>query len=248
MKLLYIDIETAPILAHTWSLYPKYISPDMVEDYSYILSFAAMWEGEREVMFYSIKDEAKMRQALWDLLEEADAVVHYNGTQFDIKHINREFLLNKMAPPSPYAQVDLLKVVRKHFKFESNKLNFICQRLGLGGKEKHDGIQLWFDCMEGKDAAWKKMERYNKKDVKLTRKLYKYLLPWIHTHPNMGMYVEDPTRPTCTNCGSTNVVKKGKQYNTTSASYDRYRCKSCGTNLRSRLRSKPTSENVLRRP
>jgi hypothetical protein len=248
MKLLYLDIETAPTLVYSWSLFPKYINPADIVDSGYTLCFAAQWEGERDVIFGSVKQgERQMLEQLHRLLDDADAVVHYNGTKFDIPTIFREFVRCGIGPPSHFHQIDLLKTVRKQFRFESNKLDHICQRLGLGGKVKHKGMSLWYGCMEGDKTSWNTMERYNKRDVKILRKLYKHLLPWVHNHPNVGMYVEDPRNPVCTNCGSQNVTKKGTQYNTKVSSYERYKCNSCGTPLRSRLQSRTTSENVLMR-
>ena len=248
MKILYLDIETAPTQCYSWSLWPKFISPDDIVASGYTLCWAAMWEGERDVKFSSIKDgEGQEASPAQEDPHEADAVVHYNGTKFDVPTLNREFVRYGLAPPSHYHQVDLIKTVRKQFRFESNKLDHVCQRLGLGGKVKHKGMSLWYGCMEGQPSDWKQMERYNKRDVKILRKLYKHLLPWIHNHPNVGMYIDDPRNPVCTNCGSQNVVKKGTQYNTKSVSYDRYKCNSCGTPMRSRLKARPTSENVLMR-
>lgn len=248
MKILHLDIETAPTNVYTWSLWPKFVSPSDVQEAGYTLCWSAMWEGEREVKYGSIKQvDRDFIQEVWELLDEADAVVHYNGTKFDIPVLFKEFVLWGLPPPSHFHQIDLLKTVRKQFKFESNKLDYVCQRLGLGAKTQHKGMSLWYGCMEGNEASWKTMERYNKQDVRLLRKLYKKLLPWIHNHPNVGMWVDDPKKPTCTNCGSTNVVSKGTQYNTKCASYNRYSCRSCGTPLRGRLRAKPTSENVLMR-
>ena len=247
MKILHGDIETAPTNVYTWSLWPKFVSPSDVVEAGYTLCWSAMWEGERKVMYGSINDDEDFIQRIWELLDEADAVVHYNGTKFDIPVLYKEFLLRGLPPPSHFHQIDLLKTVRKQFKFESNKLDYVCQRLGLGAKTQHKGMSLWYGCMEGNKASWRTMERYNKQDVRLLRKLYRKLLPWIHNHPNVGMWVDDPKKPTCSNCGSTNVVSKGKQYNTKAASYQRWSCNTCGTPLRSRLRSKPTSENVLMR-
>jgi DNA polymerase elongation subunit (family B) len=248
LKILYLDIETAPTNVFTWSLFPKYININDVVKPGYTLCWAAMWEGEREVLFGSTNDgEVTMLENIHALLEEADAVVHYNGTRFDIPTLNREFVLNGMDPPSHYHQIDLLKTVRKQFKFQSNKLDFVCQQLGLGGKVKHKGMALWYGCMEGDLASWKQMETYNKRDVKILKKLYKRVLPWIHNHPNVGMWIDDPQTPVCTNCGSTNVVSKGRQYNTKTVSYQRYKCGTCGTPLRSRLATKRTSPNVLTR-
>jgi RNase P subunit RPR2 len=243
VKILHIDIETAPTNVYTWSLWPKYVSPSDVQQAGYTLCWAAMWEGERTVT-YRRSTEADWLDLVWELLDEADAVVHYNGTKFDIPVLFREFVQAGKVPPSHFHQIDLLKTVRKQFKFESNKLDYVCQQLGIGAKTQHKGMSLWYGCMDGQAASWKKMEQYNKQDVKLLRKLYKKLLPWIHNHPNVGMYKETH-RPTCDHCGSTNVVKKGNQFNTKTQSYARYKCSSCGTPLRSRLREKPTSENVL---
>lgn len=249
IKILYIDIETAPTNVYTWSLFPRYISIDDVQKTGYTLCWAAMWHGEREVMFSGLNtdSEAEMLLKIHALLDEADVVVHYNGTKFDMPTLNREFVRHGMHPPSHYHQIDLLKTVRKQFRFQSNKLDFVCQQLGLGGKVKHKGMALWYGCMDEDAASWKQMETYNKRDVKILAKLYQKLVPWIHNHPNLGMWIDDPQKPVCTNCASQNVQQKGTQYNTKAASYVRYKCMSCGTPLRSRLRSKPTSQNVLMR-
>lgn len=246
MKILYLDIETAPTNCWTWSLFPKFISPSDIVQSGYTLCWAAMWEGSRDVIFSKHTEEDSLPK-LHALLDEADAVVHYNGTKFDIPTINREFVLAGLKPPSSYHQIDLIKTVRKQFRFESNKLDHICQRLGLGGKVKHKGMSLWYGCMEGNAADWRTMERYNKRDVKILRKLYKHLLPWIHNHPNVGLYVDNPRSPVCTNCGSQNVVHKGTQHNTQSQSYERLKCNSCGTPLRARISNRKTSVMVLRR-
>lgn len=244
IKILYLDIETAPTLAYTWSLFPKFININDITEPGYTLCWAAKWEGDREVKFGSVKDD-DMLVTIHELLDEADAVVHYNGTRFDMPTLNREFVLNNMAPPSHYHQIDLLKTVRKQFRFQSNKLDFVAQQLGLGAKTQHKGMALWHGVMAGDKKDWKMMERYNRQDVALTQKLYKALLPWIHNHPNVGMWVEDPKNPVCTNCGSQNVHKHGTQYNTKSASYTRYKCNKCETPLRARLQTKKTSPNVL---
>ena len=142
-----------------------------------------------------------MLSQIWELLDEADAVVHYNGTNFDVPTLNRDFLLHGMEPPTPYHQIDLLQTVRKRFRFVSNKLEYVAKALGIGEKVKHEGHSLWVRCMNDDPDAWADMETYNRQDTHLLEDLYVKLLPWINNHPNHGLYVEED-RPVCTNCGS----------------------------------------------
>lgn len=195
-----------------------------------------MWEGENTLYFRSVNDGVdRMLQDIHDLLEEADAVVHYNGRKFDIPILYKEFIKHGITPPQPFHQIDLLETARRRFRFESNKLDYVAQFLGIGAKMQHKGMELWNECMEGDKKSWKTMEKYNKQDVLLLPCVYNKLLPWIQDHPNSSLYVANPddVRPVCTNCGSHDVVKKGMEHLKT-LSYQRYKCSNCHTPLRGR--------------
>ena len=227
MKLLMLDIETSPNTAHIWGLRDQYISPEHLLESSYVLCWAAKWHGQKQVMFSSVNDTKPkiMLQRIHDLISEADAVVHYNGSRFDIPILNKEFLLHHLAPPAPYKQIDLLRVVRKEFRFPSNKLDYVAQRLGLGKKTPHEGYQLWVKCMNKDPAAWKVMEKYNKQDVVLLEKVYQRLLPWIgKAHPNRNLY----DGKGCSVCGSHKLQKRGFSY-TVTGTFQRYQCTDCGS-------------------
>ncbi|KKL77716.1 hypothetical protein LCGC14_2032160, partial [marine sediment metagenome] len=124
---------------------------------------------------------------IYDMVDTADAIVHYNGKSFDMKHLNREFLLAKLDPPSPYKNIDLLSTMRQNFKFASNKLEWTSIQLGYEGKVQNRGMQLWLDCMAGDTSAWREMKKYNIQDVRLLEDMYDALLPWIKNHPNWGL-------------------------------------------------------------
>lgn len=196
-------------------------------------------------MFSSVHESKPnyMLGALYSLLEEADVVVHYNGSKFDIPTINKEFLLLGWGPPRPYHQVDLLRVTRNKFKFPSNRLDYVAQQLGLGKKHEHEGHSLWVKCMAGDKESWKTMEEYNIQDVILLEELYEELLPWINTHPNHALY-KDEDRPVCTNCGGDKVTKQGKA-RTKSRVYQQWKCGDCGTWMRSRLSDKEATVPVV---
>ena len=218
-------------------------------DSSYVMCWAAKWLGEPHVMFDSlhISSKKKMLMRIYKLLEEADAVIHYNGSRFDIPTLNKEFLLQKLSPPAPYQQIDLLKTARSKFRFPSNKLDYIAKSLGLQGKFKHAGHELWVKCMAGDAEAWKEMELYNVQDVHLLEQVYAKLLPWIVGHPNQGLYRPPGQEVTdvCPNCGSSHLVRRGYSY-TTLSKYQRFKCKECGTWSRSRksIKTKETTTIV----
>ncbi len=227
MKLLLLDIESSPNTAYVWKLFKETIPLARLIESSEVLCWSAKWVGEKKVMFDSIYNSSpkKMLSSIHKLLDEADAVIHFNGKAFDIPTLNKEFLIYGFAPPSPYKQIDLINTARSQFRFTSNKLDYICQRLGLGKKTETD-FKLWIDCMDKDPKAWKKMEEYNKNDVIMLENLYHKLLPWIKNHPNYSLYLQRDTL--CPNCGSAHYQKRGYYY-TNALRYQRYQCTGCGT-------------------
>lgn len=227
MKVLGLDIETAPNTAHVWGLWQQNVGIPQLRESSYVLCWAAKWVGSDKVLFSSVqRTPAKvMLEKIHGLLDEADAVIHYNGTKFDIPTLNKEFLLHGMTPPAPYKQIDLLRVVKSQFRFPSNKLDYVAQRLELGGKTKHAGHEMWIQCMANVPSAWRMMKEYNMNDVVLLEKVYDKLKPWIR---NSGAnYSLHSGLKICPNCGSSNYQHRGHAY-TTTGQYRRYRCNDCG--------------------
>lgn len=229
MKILLIDIETSPNLAHVWGIWQQNVGLSQLLESSYTMCYSAKWLGDKDVFFDSVhrNDAKKMLEGVHAMLCEADAVVHYNGSKFDIPTLNKEFLVHKMTPPPPIKQIDLLRTVKSQFRFPSNKLDYVAQRLGLGKKKDHEGHILWVKCMNGDKKAWKKMEEYNIQDVILLEKLYNRLTPWIKTPLNKTIMMKDRDGFVCPTCSKPHLVSKGFRYTTTGA-YQRYQCKACG--------------------
>lgn len=226
MKILFVDIETAPNLVHVWGLWNQNVGTNQIIDAGYVMCFAAKWYGEDTVYFERVNpDKPKAAlQKIHKLLDQADAVVHYNGTKFDVPTLNKEFVLNGMPPPSPYKQIDLYRVAKDRFRFASNKLDYVAKSLGVGEKLGHAGHSLWIRCLAGERAAWSEMEAYNRNDVILLEKVYEVLKPWIKGHANRSLFDEALV---CPNCGSIRWQRRGFHY-TSTQKYQRYNCTECG--------------------
>ena len=181
MKILMLDIETTPMQVYTWGLWDQNIGINQIIKPTEMMCFGAKWQGKKKVTFKSVHHDGKkaMLEELHAMMEEADALVGWNSAAFDHKHINREFLENGMQPPSVVKDLDLMSIVKSNFKFPSNKLDYVAQALGVGAKVKHSGFELWIQCMEGNEKAWREMKRYQIQDVVLLEELYQELLPWL---------------------------------------------------------------------
>jgi DNA polymerase elongation subunit (family B) len=231
LRILLLDIETAPNEVYVWGLYQQNVAINQIVSSGHILCWAAKWLDEKTMHFDSIhnhRDQKNpfflMLHSLHRLLDEADAVVTYNGIKFDIPTINRELLKHDFKPPAPYKNIDLLQHVRRKFRFPSNKLDFVIQDLGIGKKTTHEGQPLWNKCMAGNPTAWKKMQRYNENDVTQMEKLYRRVLGWIDQHPNQATHEEGMC---CPNCSSVKYQRRGFAL-TTTQKYARYQCQECG--------------------
>lgn len=228
MKLLTVDIETSPAIVFAWGIHDQHLNAGQIIEPSRVLCWAAKWYDSKTMMFSSEfhDNHDDMIFRLWKLLDEADAVISYNGKSFDVKHINREFLLAGLGPPSPYANIDLYQTVRSNFKFLSSKLDSVAQALDIGGKAAHEGFGLWKKCLEWDPKAWGRMKRYNIQDVRLTEDLYEVLRPWIKNHPSVNLVSGESFA--CPTCGSVNLTKRGT-HNTRISSYQRFQCSDCGS-------------------
>lgn len=214
-RVLFYDIENTPLVSYTWGIWEQ----DVVEvkEEWYILSFAYKWLGEDKTYVCSLpdyklykkdpKNDKELMRELWTLFNEADIVIGHNSNAHDDKKSNARFIQHGFMPPKPYQTIDTLKIARKYFKFDSNKLDRLGQYFNLGRKVSHEGFSLWLGCMSGNKKAWKKMCEYNKQDVVLLEKIYLKMLPYMTNHPSMATLQESATG--CPNCGSEKIQKRG---------------------------------------
>lgn len=244
-KILFIDIETAPMLTYLWRLWVQGGVNHVMQEHSvYIISWAAKWLGEDEVMSNALcyaedyhpgmELDRGMLQGIWELLDEADFVVGHNGDKFDIKHLNTQFLLAGFHPPSPYRQIDTLKMVKRMFSFDSNRLDYLLRKLFGRTKEDVGGFETWRQCVLGNMEAWERMLHYNRQDVVDLEEVYLTIRAWDKSHPSVATGEGRNGEPCCTVCGSENVHDTGRTQQTNVSRFQVYRCGDCGTTVRGR--------------
>ena len=228
-RIVFVDIETAPSLGWVWGKWEQNVI-DFKSDW-YMLSFSYKWADEDKVHVVGLDDfpgyeldkenDKELAKALWAIFDEADVVIAHNGDSFDLPKANTRFISHGLPPPSPYKTVDTLKIARKAFKFDSNKLDELGRYLGIGRKLPNTGFHLWRGCMTGDPESWKQMKDYNKQDVILLEKVYYLVRAWSNTYP-----VVNKGESICPRCGSTNVQKRGFSFTATTKK-QRYKCLDC---------------------
>lgn len=235
---VYLDIETAQTLGKAWGAYE--VNLNKIVRPFYVLSFSVK-VGNGPVKVHALpdykifkkdhRDDSALLEELREYLHKADVVIAHNGDRFDIKKVNTRMLMHGIRPPSPYVTVDTLKLVKKHFGFEVNKLDFVCRMLGIGRKLPHTGLDLWEECEENPKnmKAWSIMKKYNAHDVYLLTELHKKLRPWATVHPNANAFTGNKEQ--CPRCFSTHTVKNGlhvKVNTKTARRVQRHHCMDCG--------------------
>lgn len=226
-RILTIDIERLPGVAYAWEPKTRYIPARNFIQWPRLLCFSARWYGERNFIFEAEwNDRERMIKRSWELYDEADIVVTYNGVRFDNKHLKSDWVSAGMAPPTPWKDLDLFMQVKKHFGFESKSLDSVTRRLGRPGKETFYDMEAAWAAIEGDKDAQKKLEEYNHGDVELTEWLHDRLTGWMPSAPFKGSFEGGKG---CNQCGSTDLtLLEDKKYRAVLLDYSLYRCDVCG--------------------
>ena len=244
LKVLMLDIETAPKIAYTWGVWDQNVFESQIIQDTFILSWSAKWEGG-EPFGYAVTgqealncDDKRIMELLWEVMDEADVIVGHNSNKFDIPIINTRFIVNGISPPSPYRKVDTLVLAKRHFKFNWNKLDYLNRTLNGDKKAPTGGMETWKRCLKGDEEALAKMLKYNLQDVVLQEKLFVKLRPYVTGLPNMSVNMETPV---CPRCGGTHLHKRGYTY-TNASRFQRLRCVDCGGWSRGRKDTRTKAE------
>jgi uncharacterized protein YprB with RNaseH-like and TPR domain len=228
-RILFFDIETAPIKGYTWGIYEQSVIK-VIEDW-FILSYAAKFRDDDRFFYLDqryakpVEDDFQLLCGIHHLLSECDITVSHNGIKFDHKKLNARFIKHGLPPLNHYTQIDTLKIARKHFAFTSNKLadlaKFLQCDIHKSTHAKFPGFSMWDECLKGNQEAFEEMQSYNQTDVEVLIQVFNKLAPWDSTINYQSFHYV----PTCS-CGNTKFFKDGFKY-TRQGKFQVRRCSEC---------------------
>lgn len=178
---LFFDLEVSANIVFSWrvgrdvSLTPN----DIIQERAVICA-CWKWEGQKKLNHLQWDNgcDKKLLQEFAKVIDEADEVVTQNGDSFDIKWLRGRCIYHGIPVSTKLNSIDTLKMARAGFKFNSNKLDYMGQYLGVGQKIKTE-YDLWKNITLYNDAtSMRKMVRYCKEDVALLERVYNKLQPF----------------------------------------------------------------------
>lgn len=229
-KRLFFDIETSPNIVYSWNVGRK-INLDytnIVEERA-IITICYKWEHEKTVhhLKWNKGNDKAMLQEFSKVMNEADECIGHNSDNFDTKWVRTRCLYHNISMLPEFTSIDTLKVSRGSFRFNSNRLNYIGQYLGVGKKKDTGGFDLWKDVLKGSTKALNHMIAYCKQDVLLLEKVFHKLNPYIKHKTHVGI-LEGKGANSCPKCGSTHIISNGFRISARGTVKRRYQCTDCG--------------------
>jgi DNA polymerase elongation subunit (family B) len=208
IKRLFFDIETSPNIGYFWRAgYKLNIGPENIIEERKIICISYKWEHEETIHTLTWDFNLCDKQMLIDFIKvanQADEMIAHNGDRFDIKWIRTRCIYHRVPMMPDYKTLDTLKKAKYGFNFNSNKLDYIAQFLGVGAKVKHSGFQMWKDVMKGKPEALKEMVEYCEGDIIVLEDVYLTMQSYIKPNTHTGV-LNGNLKYSCSLCGSENV-------------------------------------------
>ena len=166
-KRLFFDIETSPNIVTSWNIgYKINLSHDNIIQERSIICICWKWEGENKVhsLSWNKGNDKKMLIEFAKVMNSADETIGHNSDNYDEKWIRTRCIFHGISLIPDFQRIDTLKLSRKGFRFNCNKLDYIAQYLGLGKKLDTGGFGLWKDIvLKNSNSAMKKMIDYFQK-------------------------------------------------------------------------------------
>lgn len=224
---LFFDIETSPNVGLFWeSGFNLTVLPESVVKERAVICIGYKWEDEKRVhcpTWDQDQNDKDILEHFINVMNQADEVIAHNGDNFDITWLRTRCLFHGIPMIPNYVSIDTFKAARGKFKFNSNKLDYIGQFLGVGNKIK-TSYDLWKQVLLDNDRkALARMVKYCKQDVLLLQKVFDKMNPYLVAKTNAACYTQE-----CPECGGGNTTIQKRR--TTASGYKKiqFQCSDCG--------------------
>lgn len=247
-KILVLDVETAAAEVLTFGRFKQNIGQaNILKEGGWLLCAAWRWLGSNQTdsMWLSPEqietaDDSDLILKLYDLMEQASAIVAHHAVGFDHKMIQTRSVYHGFGALPAVKVIDTLVMAKKNLRLPSNRLDSIGDYFGLGRKIETGGIDLWKRVQQGDEDAMLRMVEYCEQDVDLLYDVYlKLRAVGNAANFNAGLYFKNDEEPTvrCPTCGSKDLRKTGREVMTTLSTFEEYVCNDCGSIHRNRQTS-----------
>ena len=230
-KRLFFDIETSPNIGFFWSAgYKLNVPYDNIIKERAIICICYKWEGEDRV--YSLQwdkdqNDKELLEKFILVANEAYELVGHNGDRFDLPWIRTRCLFHGIPCFPNYTTIDTLKQARSKFRFNSNRLDYIAQYLGVGEKSETGGFDLWKDIvLNNSQTAMKTMVGYCKNDVIILEKVFQHLKNYAPHKSHFGV-LETGEKTSCPECGSEDLRHSQTRYSAAGTPRVQVQCNDC---------------------
>lgn len=231
IRRLFLDIETSPNVVLSWRIgYNINLDHSNILKERSIICIGYKWEDEDHA--YSLRwdknhDDKEILKKILEIANEADEIIMHNGDKFDLPWIKTRCIYHGLQPLPEYKTIDTLQWARKKLLFNSNKLDYIANFLGFGGKIKTE-FNLWKNIvLNDCEDSMNKMLEYCKKDVILLQKVWERLSKVVSHKTHVGVLNGGP-KWACPHCGSTDVKLSKTRVTAKGAAQYQMVCKECG--------------------
>lgn len=239
LRVLVLDIETAPMTAYIWALKDQYVDMKQIKTDWFILAWGAKWLGDSpSKLIYRDQRNAKrmendgpMLRELWYLINKADVIITMNGQSFDGPKLNARFMLNGFKPPKPYRHLDVYRLVKRVAAFTSHSLDYLTHRFCVKYKKlshgAFPGLSLWIQCLARNPKAWTEMKKYNIHDVLSTEEFYMKVRAWA-PESMPGTFTAEKVSALCKVCGEAGRMTRQGHSIKGKMKYQQWQCQTCG--------------------
>ena len=241
-RILALDVEMSFNVSYHYDQWKVNIPWTHVKHRQFMICAAWQWIGTNKIHTVSVlddpnrfkknfRDDYHVLKTLKDQIDDADAVIAYNGRRFDVKEINTGLVKHGLGPTHDYVMLDPIQIAKSKFRFKGgNSLANLCDFFRLPVQKGKVELCDWIGGTEGDRDSINKIVEYNKTDIPTMIGVWEKIKAYAPSKLNMNHFV-DPKGLTvvCAQCGSPNLNLHKKRKTSRASIRYQYQCRDWGT-------------------